>query len=836
MFLSKTRTLALATAASLISGSGSSALAQNALQLFGSTYVRASTSGASSSTPVIFNSATANLTCPSGSPIKAVLSSTADGTGNLLVDNYVNLTVTTTSSKAGPTNVCQGGTVDSGTNGPQNNCFNATYRSAASSLIGQDLTLYAATGGVPPIDVSSMLVAGAQQATIDLVDTGVLLTNAPVYLVTSCTQGGVTGPATVTGNPISSTNPPPSQLSQDFTFNSAAGQGVGFTYDLTTSQQNGQLQITNSTIPNTNDLPLDPAIWQSQYATKTSFATTSCLVHNGELFNGQPACKLYTLTCQVGTGATSAGALCPVSQLRDEVFQDQFTGPTFTLPDITGPTGKVYHQGIGLLMASEGWTGGPCVFDTASGLQSEDCPQNLLTFVAPGGTTTAAAITTHASVKTSSFQTSSVAPRAVHAMLLSVSTSSFSVSGTGTHPNSTFISVAGVPEDLTTVTVQGQHPGGWVNSQTVKVGLTSEPPVLPASVPNYQNFVASPILSITYGISPAGTALSTKFALPGDVVLTNANGCPTPANPGQPLATVFSPPSQVVTVPADGQYQLHYFAQDCAGTEELQFSAAGNGGWATSFFTVPINVDTVAPAVASAPVLSPAAGTVSGIANAYSLNEVVTATYSCTDNAAGVAQCGGTTYSAPGMLNTGPLTSVVDTSTPGTKSFTVQVVDAAGNVGTPMTVNYTVVASPADLALFQFGGEQAKTGQQLQYDLLALNLGPNTAEDVVIRDVLPAGVTFVSAGYEDIACLLFGGCLAPPQATSCMVQGNVVTCKAGELKTFSRRSLSGVAVRIVVKVTAPPRTTLLNSASVSSSNPDPNPANNVALERTRIHD
>ncbi len=831
MFLPKTRTLALVAAATLISGSGYHAFAQNALQLFGSTYVRASTSGASTSTPVTFNSATANLTCPSGSPITAVLSSTADGTGNLLVDNYVNLTVTTSSSKAGPTNVCRGGTVDTATNGTQNNCFNATYRSAASTLVGQDLTLYAATGGVPPIDVSSMLVAGAQQATIDLVDTGVLLANAPVYLVTSCTQGGVTGPATVTGNPISSTNPPPSQLSQDFTFNAAAGQGVGFTYDLTTSQQNGQLQISNNTIPNTNDLPLDPTIWQSQYATKTSFATSSCLIHNGELFNGQPACKLYTLTCQVGTGASSAGALCPVSQLRDEVFQDQFTGPTFTLPDITGPTGKVYHQGIGLLMASEGWTGGPCVFDTASGLQSEDCPQNLLTYVAPGGTTTTAALTT-----TSAVHTSSVAPRLVQTRLLALSSSSFSVSGTGTHPNSTFISVAGVPEDLTTVTVQGQHPGGWVNSQSVKVGLTSEPPVLPSSVPNYQNFVASPILSITYGIAPAGTALSTKFAVPGDVTLTNANGCPTPANPGQPLASVFAPPSQVVTVPADGQYQLHYFAQDCAGTQELQFSAAGNGGWATSFFTVPINVDTVAPVVASAPVLSPAAGTVSGIANAYSLNEVVTATYSCTDNAAGVAQCGGTTYSAPGTLNTGPLTSVLDTSTPGTRSFTVQVVDAAGNVGTPVTVSYTVVASPADMALFQFGGEQAETGERLRYDLLALNLGPNTAEDVVIRDVLPAGVTFVSAGYQDIACLLFGGCEEPPQATSCMVQGNVVTCKAGELKAFSRRSLNGIAVRIVVKVTAPPRTTLLNSASVSSSNPDPHPGNNVAVERTRVHD
>jgi hypothetical protein len=143
--------------------------------------------------------------------------------------------------------------------------------------------------------------------------------------------------------------------------------------------------------------------------------------------------------------------------------------------------------------------------------------------------------------------------------------------GTGTHPNSTFITVSGVPEDLTTVTITGAHAGGWINKRSFKVGLSSEPPVLPSTVPNYQNFLASPIQSITYGIAPASTVLSTKFAIPGDVTLTNSNGCPAPAHPTVPLASIFSPPSQTVQVLTDGQYLLHYFAQDCAGTEELQF-------------------------------------------------------------------------------------------------------------------------------------------------------------------------------------------------------------------------------------------------------------------------
>ncbi len=188
-----------------------------------------------------------------------------------------------------------------------------------------------------------------------------------------------------------------------------------------------------------------------------------------------------------------------MSQLRDEVFQDEFTGPKFTLPDITGPNGRTYHQGVGLLMASETWTGGPCTFSTQSGLQANDCPQNLLTFFSSTGTVAASA-----AAKTG------VQAKAVHALFAADEDSDFDGGGTATHPNSLFVSVAGVPEDLTTVSILGQHPGGWVNQRSFKIGLVSEPPVLPTSVPNYQKFVASPIQSITYGVAPASAVLTTS--------------------------------------------------------------------------------------------------------------------------------------------------------------------------------------------------------------------------------------------------------------------------------------------------------------------------------------
>ena len=810
-------------AACVLGNPGGTAFAQNAVKLFGSTFVRGSSQGTSTSAPVTFNSATVSLSCDAA-PIQAVLSSTPDGSGKVLVDNFVNVSVTVGSTTSKAVNVCRGGTSEAGAHGTQKNCFNQTYQHAAPGMVGADMDGYTATGGVAPIDVSAMLAAGEQQIKIDLVDTGVLLTNASLYLVTSCTQDGVTGPAKISGNPISSSNPTSGELNQDYDFNSTGGQLVGFTYDLTQSMKDGKVAITDGTIPITNDAPLDPLLWQSQYAAGTSFATSSCVAHTGELLNGLPACKLYTLTCQVGTGSGAAGALCPLSELRNEVFTDTFSGPAFDLPDFTGPNGKTYHQGVGFLMAGEGWTGGPCTFDPASGLQGLGCPQNLLTNLTSAGTATATA--------TPLVQSAAAVQSSIKVVPFLAIQQDLSFDGTGTHPNSAFVSVAQVPEDLTTATVQGQHAGGWVNSHSIQVGLVSDPPVLPNTVPNYQNFVASPIKSITYGLSPADQVPGTKFAVPGDVTLTNSNGCPTPAIP----ATVFAPVSQTLSVGADGAYALHYFAQDCAGTEELKFTSSGGGGWSTSFYTVPINVDTVAPVVASGPTFSVPPTTIDGIPNSFTQNQSVSVSYSCTDDRAGVATCGSMTYGAPGTLNTGTLTYPLDTSSAGMKTLTVQVTDAAGNVGTPVSVTYNVVAGGglADLSISQIAKSTVKTGDTLSYDMLVLNLGPKTADAVVIKDAIPAGTTFVSAGYESFSCALFGGCSAPPQAGSCTVAGTTVMCNAGQLKPLSLASLDGIGIQIVVKVNAPAGTVLSNTAMVSSSNSDPKPGNNTSTWKTIV--
>src|ERR1700678_4518278 len=213
VFLQSLATVCIAAAASTVSG-------QTAVQLFSPANVRVSTQGTGyGANENVFNTTILNLTCTS--PIQAKISSTADGTGNVLVDNFI------TFNEVGgtATDICKKGTVE---NGNQQNCFTSNYASQASAgeLTNKDADMYLAAGGVPPIDVSGYLTTGAVQAQIGLVDTGSYLTSSTLYLVTNCAFNGVAGPGKVTGNPIPRNNPNDQQLTQNFSFNSTNNQQV----------------------------------------------------------------------------------------------------------------------------------------------------------------------------------------------------------------------------------------------------------------------------------------------------------------------------------------------------------------------------------------------------------------------------------------------------------------------------------------------------------------------------------------------------------------------------------------------------------------------------------
>src|SRR5262249_28942632 len=61
--------------------------------------------------PFVFASATLSLSCSTGPAPTGTVSSTPDGTGNVLVDNFINLAVTS-GDFSSSANICQGGAAD----------------------------------------------------------------------------------------------------------------------------------------------------------------------------------------------------------------------------------------------------------------------------------------------------------------------------------------------------------------------------------------------------------------------------------------------------------------------------------------------------------------------------------------------------------------------------------------------------------------------------------------------------------------------------------------------------------------------------------------------------
>jgi hypothetical protein len=654
-----------ACAGAIIAASAIAVQAQNVIPVYSAVDVRLSKTGTSLTNLNTYGSVPLNLSCPSTGAITGVLSGPLPAGSttptNLLVDNYVSLTVNSTT-----TNLC--GPPGPGSEGNPASCFRSAYSN--NPIVGTDPDYptgptgpLGVIGGVAPIDISSFLIPDANQVTFDLVDFGGYLASSSVNLITNCTSAGVSGNGTITGNLVTSTNPS-SQL-QNFTFSGAPNVGVKFVFDLSTAGSQGTLTIPpGGATPTTNDQALDPSAFPA-LVTGTSFATSQCLIHNGELLNNTPACKLYTVTCTIGNGTDAAGINCPKSSARNIVLQDVFDFPPLSLPDIVytdGNFSETFHQGFGFIQASENWPGGPCTFEAGAG-QLFSCPENILTeFSGPG-----------------------------------------LGRGTGTSQpgiNSEFISVGPVPEYRTHVDLSPWSANQmWVNSHNITATFNTRSPILPAGFNggDLNDFKAAPPYSITYGVAPlAGypSVPSTEFPVPGDQSILYPGGCPAP---GTPAPALWSPAPVQIHVNADGQYLLHYFATDCAGTEELYFREDNTGSWYTSFYTAIMFVDTVKPKVISGPVFSCAAATPSSCFAGtlpdgtviFKQNSHVKATYQCSDDFSGVATCGEATYGNP-VTNPPAYTSGVNTSTLGTFRYFVHVTDAAGNAGAEVLVYYAV--------------------------------------------------------------------------------------------------------------------------------------------------
>ncbi|MGH1491981.1 MAG: Ig-like domain-containing protein [Acidimicrobiales bacterium] len=124
------------------------------------------------------------------------------------------------------------------------------------------------------------------------------------------------------------------------------------------------------------------------------------------------------------------------------------------------------------------------------------------------------------------------------------------------------------------------------------------------------------------------------------------------------------------------------------------------------------------------------------------------------------------------------------------------------------------VAPRVDLSITKTDSADPVTaGGSLTYTIAVSNAGPQAATNVVVTEALPAGVTFVSTS----------GCNEDP--------AGVPTCSLGDIT-------SGGSASFTVNVTVDSGTTgtIVNSASVTATETDPNPADNSTTQNTTVNE
>ena len=184
------------------------------------------------------------------------------------------------------------------------------------------------------------------------------------------------------------------------------------------------------------------------------------------------------------------------------------------------------------------------------------------------------------------------------------------------------------------------------------------------------------------------------------------------------------------------------------------------------------------------------------------------------------SESGGTVTCNLGTLasNASSTTTIVGTapSCPVTNSASVSGSGIELNPADNTVAENTTVLSCADVSVVKLdSADPSARGGGLTYTLFVANNGPATSTGVVLTDVLPAGVTFVSVTSTVGACSESAG---------------TVSCDIGNL------SATNVTSSKVTIVTIAPLAvnTISNTASVTSTTFDPNAANDSDTESTTL--
>ncbi len=129
----------------------------------------------------------------------------------------------------------------------------------------------------------------------------------------------------------------------------------------------------------------------------------------------------------------------------------------------------------------------------------------------------------------------------------------------------------------------------------------------------------------------------------------------------------------------------------------------------------------------------------------------------------------------------------------------------------------------ADVAITKVGSPKPViAGNNLTYTLEVTNNGPSVADDVMVSDPLPATTSYVSATTAAPG----GRCIRPAVGTS-----GTVSCSLGDLAVGAKETITVIA-RVAANVLF--SSNIRNTASVTSTTPDPAPSNNTATDVTPV--
>jgi len=191
-------------------------------------------------------------------------------------------------------------------------------------------------------------------------------------------------------------------------------------------------------------------------------------------------------------------------------------------------------------------------------------------------------------------------------------------------------------------------------------------------------------------------------------------------------------------------------------------------------------------------------------------------TTGCTEDPGGIPTCSLGTIASGGSAQ---YTVVVDVLPIAAGTILSNIVSVSADTADPVPANndtsedttVTAAIPVADLSITKIDDiDPILAGNQLTYTIDVSNAGPDDAENVVVTDTLPSGVSFVSS-------------------TGCTEPNGVPTCSLGTITAGGSAQYT-----VVVDVASSTSGIIVNNVSVTSDADDPVGANNVYEENTQV--